>query len=75
MRRLPLVGLLMVSTCWAQEASTFPLVPQIGTQAPVAPQEQTLTLRAGTRIPLALAGPITTNRGPETPSARSPGFL
>ena len=61
MRIFALVGLLAASTCWAQEPAANPQSPsQAQAQAPAASQNQTITIPAGTRIPLALASPITT---------------
>jgi len=61
MRIFALVGLLVASTCWAQEPASNPQQPfQAQAQAPAASQNQTITIPVGTRIPLALASPITT---------------
>lgn len=55
-----LVGLLAVSTVWPQEpASNLQPPPSpVQAEAPTASQKQTITIPAGTRIPLALASPI-----------------
>ncbi|MGH9528365.1 MAG: hypothetical protein ACRD2S_00430, partial [Terriglobales bacterium] len=64
-RKVVLVGLLAVSTCWAQDpASNASSQPQ--PQAPAVFQPQTITIPAGTRIPSTLASPITTKSGPGT---------
>jgi hypothetical protein len=62
MRILALVGILAASTGWAQEPASNPPQPpsQVQAQAPAASQKQTITIPVGTRIPLALASPITT---------------
>jgi hypothetical protein len=59
MRTFALVGLLAASVCWAQEPASNPqeLPSQVGNQAPAA--SQTITIPAGTRIPLALVSQIT----------------
>jgi hypothetical protein len=65
MRMLALVGLLAASTCWAQEPAANPQPPsQARAQAPIASQNQTITIPVGTRIPLALASPVTTKARP-----------
>jgi hypothetical protein len=61
MRTLALVGILAASTCWAQEPASNPEPPPaqvVATQAPAASQSQTLTIPVRTRIPVALANPI-----------------
>lgn len=61
MRKLALLGLFVVSACWAQEPTpnSQQQPSQVQAPAPVASQQQTITIPAGTRIPLALASPIT----------------
>lgn len=60
MRMLALVGILAASTCWAQEPASDapPPASQVQAQAPAASQSQTITIPVGTRIPVALANPI-----------------
>ena len=62
MRLLALVGLLVASTCWAQEPALDVQQPpsDVQAQAPAAAQNQTITIPFGTRIPLSLVAPITT---------------
>jgi hypothetical protein len=61
MRTFVLVGLLAATTCWAQESALNPQQPfsQNEPQAQAAPQNPTITIPAGTQIPLALASPVT----------------
>src|SRR5271157_4037506 len=61
MRILAILGLLVNLTCWAQEPASNPQPPpsQVQAQAPAAPQDQTITIPAGTRIPFSLASAIT----------------
>ena len=61
MRSLALVALFAVSTCWAQEPATNPPqqpASQTETAAPAVAQNKTIVIPLGTRIPLALASPI-----------------
>ena len=75
MRILALVGLLAASTCWAQEPASNPQPPsQAQAQAPAASQNQTITIPVGTRIPLALASPITTKARPGNAVRAVTGF-
>jgi len=75
MRILALVGLLVASTCWAQEPAANPQPPsQAQAQAPAASQNQTITIPIGTRIPLALASPITTKARPGNAVRAVTGF-
>jgi hypothetical protein len=64
MRIFILVGVLAASACWAQEPGLDPQqpAPQVETQAPAA--SQTITIPAGTRIPLALVSQITSKARP-----------
>jgi len=66
MRLLALVGLLAASTCWAQEPALNAQQPlsDVQVQAPATPQNQTITIPLGTRIPASLAAPITTKSRP-----------
>ena len=57
MRTFALVALLLASTCWARATNPQPPSP-VPAQTPAAPQNQTITIPAGTRIPLALASPV-----------------
>ncbi|MGO8789059.1 MAG: hypothetical protein ACLQVL_16980 [Terriglobia bacterium] len=57
MRTLALVALVLASTCWARETNPQPPSP-VPAQTPAAPQNPTITIPAGTRIPLALASPV-----------------
>jgi hypothetical protein len=63
MRTFVLVGLLAATACWAQESTPNPQQPpsqnEAQTQAPAPAQDPTITVPAGTRIPLALASPVT----------------
>lgn len=69
MRVLCLVGLMMASACWAQDPASNSQQPPTPdhVQAPAADQNQpqnasasaTIVIPAGTRIPLALASPVT----------------
>jgi hypothetical protein len=60
MRLLAMSGLLIASGCWAQEppASLQRVPGQVQEQTPSAAEKQTLTIPAGTRIPLTLMNPI-----------------
>ena len=60
MRILPLVVLLSASIYMAQGTTSQPPPPPTSTQAPSSPEKQTIAIPAGTRIPLALTSPITT---------------
>jgi hypothetical protein len=62
MRVLALVGLLTASTCLAQEQVPGPQAPLPASQIEgrVAPEKQTITVPAGTRVPLTLTSPIHT---------------
>ena len=75
MRIFALVVLLAASTCWAQEPAANPQPPsQAQAQAPAASHNQTITIPAGTRIPLALASPITTKARPGNAVRAVTGF-
>jgi hypothetical protein len=62
MRLFAMAGLLIASGCWAQEPVPSPQQPSAPVQEQTAPpaQKETLTVPAGTRIPLTLANPIRT---------------
>jgi len=65
MRIIALVGVLAASACWAQEPAAHPQPPSSAqAQAPSASQNQVITIPAGTRIPLALASPVTAKARP-----------
>jgi len=68
MQLLTLLGLLSCSAFWVQEPSSNPQPPPSLVQdvAPAAPRIRTLTIPAGTRIPLVLAGPINSKTRPGT---------
>ena len=76
MSKLALVGLLAVSTLWAQEpaANPQPPPPAVQAEAPAAFQKQTITIPAGTRIPLSLSGPISSKSRPGNPVRAVTGF-
>jgi hypothetical protein len=63
MRTFVLIGLLAATACWAQESVSNPEHPpsqnETQTQAQAAQQNPTITIPAGTQIPLALASPVT----------------
>jgi len=63
MRTFVLVGLLAATACWGQETVSNPQQPPVQNeaqaQAPEPPQNPTITIPAGTQIPLALASPVT----------------
>ena len=61
MRIAALILLLTAATCFAQEESAGPQAPMPApVQSPAAPDNRSTTLPAGTRIPLSLTSPITT---------------
>lgn len=61
MRTMALIALLAASTCCAQEAASNPQPqPPVPTQAPTTSQQLSITIPAGTRIPLSLTSPIST---------------
>jgi len=62
MRRLALFGLLIASTCWAQEPNPQP--PPSPATAPTASPRPAIIIPAGTRIPMALTSPITAKARP-----------
>jgi len=76
MRFIALLGLLACSTPWVQEPSSKPQPPPSLVQgvAPAAPPIRTITVPAGTRIPLALAGPINSKSRPGTSVRAVTGF-
>jgi hypothetical protein len=67
--------LLAASTCWAQEPAANPQpLSQAQVQAPAVSQDQTIIIPEGTRIPLALAGPVTTKTRPGNAVRAVTGF-
>lgn len=72
MRVYVLVALLVASTCWAQEPAPVPAPASspIQAQAPAVPQNQTITIPAGTRIPFSLTSAITRKSGRKGNSVR-----
>lgn len=64
MRKLALAALLVTSTCWAQESNSQQLPSAVQSPTPAVSEKQTITIPVGTRIPLALAGPVTTKSRP-----------
>ena len=70
------VVLLAVSTLCAQEPSSPPEAPPplIHAAVPSAPQLETITIPAGTRIQLALASPISSKSRPGDPVRAVTGF-
>ena len=60
MRTFALVALLAASICWGQEPVSNPQPLPVPAQAPAPAQKQTLTIPAGTRIPLSLASQVST---------------
>jgi len=66
MQLLALLGLLACSTLWVEEPSSNPQPSPSLVQGvvPAAPPKRTITVPAGTRIPLALAGPINSKTRP-----------
>ena len=76
MRTFALVALLAASALWAQEPVSNPQQPPSPVQAPApaASQKQTITIPSGTRIPLALASPITTKARPGNAVRAVTGF-
>ena len=57
MRVYLLAAIFVASACWAQEAAPNPPSPSAA-PAPAASGKQTLTVPAGTRVPLSLTSPI-----------------
>ena len=76
MQLLALLGLLVCSTLWVQEPSSNPqpLPSLVQGVAPATPPIRTITVPAGTRIPLALAGPINSKTRPGTAVRAVTGF-
>ena len=76
MQLLALLGLMACSTLWIQEPSSNPQPPPSLVQgvAPAGPPIRTITVPAGTRIPLALAGPINSKSRPGTTVRAVTGF-
>jgi len=76
MQVLVLLGLLACSTLWVQEPSSNPQPPPSLVQgvAPATPPIRTITVPAGTRIPLALAGPINSKTRPGAAVRAVTGF-
>ena len=60
------VGLLFAPALAAQEpaSNSQPPPPLVRSEAPANPQPRTITIPAGTRIPLALAGPVSSKSRP-----------
>lgn len=57
-RGLFLIALLTAATCAAQEQMPSAQASPSAATAPAAPQEQTIVIPAGTRIPLSLSSPV-----------------
>jgi len=76
MQVLVLLGLLACSTLWVQEPSSNSQPPPSLVQgvAPATPPIRTITVPAGTRIPLALAGPINSKTRPGAAVRAVTGF-
>jgi type IV secretion system protein VirB10 len=75
MRKVALIGLLVASTCWAREPVVSPQSrSQAQPQTPSASENQTITIPVGTRVPLALASPITTKARPGNAVRAVTGF-
>lgn len=77
MGRLLIVGFLVGLGCWGQDAvPNTQQTPAAQDQAqPAAPKDQTVTIPAGTRIPLSLASPITNKAArPGAPVRATTGF-
>ncbi|HVB07473.1 MAG TPA: hypothetical protein VNF00_00885 [Candidatus Acidoferrales bacterium] len=76
MRLFVLAALLAASTSWAQQATPQPPQPLSTSEAQSATPAQngTLTLPAGTRIPLTLASPITYKARPGDPVRATVAF-
>ena len=64
MRILAFAALLASSMCWAQESNPQPPPSPVQSPAPAVSAKQTITIPVGTRIPLALASPVTTKSRP-----------
>jgi hypothetical protein len=65
MRLLALAGLLIAATCFAQQPLVNPRQPaSLPAQPPSAAPDSTITLPAGTRIPLTLSTPISSKARP-----------
>lgn len=66
MQLLAMVGLLIGAACWAQESTPNPPQPLPLVQAPgsTATAKGTITLPAGTRVPVTLSSQITTKSRP-----------
>jgi len=75
MRIHALILLLAVSTLCAQEPALSPQTPPAPAQAGApAAQNETITIPAGTRIPLALSSPISSKSRPGDPVRAVTGF-
>ena len=76
MRMLAPVVLLAISTLTAQEPASPPEAPPplVHAAVPSAPQIETITIPAGTRIQLALASPISSKSRPGDPVRAVTGF-
>jgi len=75
MRIAALVIFLTSSICWAQAPAPAPEpASPAQTPAPTSAQLQTVTIPTGTRIPLALASPITTKSRPGNAVRAVTGF-
>ena len=73
MRLVAIAGLLIASGCWAQEPAPSSQQPPTQVQEQTAPaaQKESLTIPAGTRIPLTLANPIRTRTARPGDSVRA----
>jgi len=73
---LGVVGLLVTPSLGTQEPASNPQPPPppVRSEAPATPQTRTITIPAGTRIPLALAGPISSKSHPGDPVRAVTGF-
>ena len=75
MRRLLIAGFLISLACWGQDPTSLQTpAPQDQAQTP-AEKSQTVTVAAGTRIPLSLSSPITNKAArPGAPVRAVTGF-